>query len=1182
MYSTPVKSKKDKLFAPIPLVTGLPYPHSGVSIGMSGYVAPIPAPSTPPLAAVPVHISGSGASSAPLAPPPAPKLGPSSHSGLYVVEKSSSPVTPSGKHSPFPLQPINVSNPLIKLSSNLPIIPEEEEKMMTVAEEGTALPLEAPELSGETIRLPSIKRKRESAPSGIDLTVVSQPISDEDRTNWAKKMDASKQFSKIEWQKFQTMYNNNEMAKPASAQLGPNMLSAAQLANIIDPSLVMGYIAGGGGDKIYNDITKKLLEIAKNRGIRNYPWGMSGAVLEDLITSKEAKGSDARIRQLADIVHIMLEATEFDVGLLQRDFLLPKVFRKRLAEVADAKDPLRDEKRAEFNKLLDNVLVNNRIYHYTADKLAKQLLTDKRLRNMHKFSKSDDQYLKELIADAATDRSLREANQMDDEDFIQRNAFYLQDLQTFINNRADKATLTATLGTYNRKIRNQTAADYRIFNNRIDNLQDLIDNNPNDIVSKKLQEIIHNIEEGLLNKKIDLEEAYGKINGIYNQLRPHISYDTGRARLKPLKVLQPKLVTEERIGPPQTDLALGDEKLEAENKNAVEDLEKVDEEMRSRDIFAFPNLKVTTPKAIPVLLNGKYLNGDSRTQVESATEFALKRKLDIKGDLSGAMTTDFSVTLREIVDKPTILDGMTDKQLKELVQAIKGLDKVIFTDLASKFNGPLGKIIKFDFKTLPSFETGKSGKIASPKHAKRLAAAGIAKAYAGVTVPSSKVFQNDILKFGEEVSSAYDWTRDFRKAKKPDIGKGTVSDLKKIIPIAKGKQIKATRLVKPAAVISFAPPAKQPPEAPRGDELKPTWKEKKKFASESFQLKKEVDKETPELMRAEYGNKAIEFHIKTEADLQRMKSEISKIPGKLYIIDLKTGKLYPIEIEKTFIKQSYVFIKDTSGGKEETLSNKLHEGHKIGGSFAFLPVKNRILREQEDLLPYIFMRNGNDKAPQMAHRAASKEYFNDYRDQVRKELGGSVWSHIKKGLKEVGKQAGNYMIRKSIDAGKDLIRDTSYEGQNFINREKKNVNYIANANKQLYKNPSFGNLNKAINRTVLGGVRMIAQPALTTVRQAANVSDFVSDLPVVGVAKKLATTFIPVAGVTDALIHGVKNVDEGNYYDAALNAGDAILDSRVLNGSVASGARLLQIAAKVADKYADPEAHQPKQIALQA
>ena len=76
-----------------------------------------------------------------------------------------------------------------------------------------------------------------------------------------------------------------------------------------------------------------------------------------------------------------------------------------------------------------------------------------------------------------------------------------------------------------------------------------------------------------------------------------------------------------------------------------------------------------------------------------------------------------------------------------------------------------------------------------------------------------------------------------------------------------------------------------------------------------------------------------------------------------------------------------------------------------------------------------------------------------------------------------------------------------------------------------------------------------------------------------GLAKTAAEYYIPPLAVADALVHGVKNLDEGRYYDTAINAGDALLGSGKLNGAVDLGAKILTTGLKVGDKLIDSKQH---------
>lgn len=355
----------------------------------------------------------------------------------------------------------------------------------------------------------------------------------------------------------------------------------------------------------------------------------------------------------------------------------------------------------------------------------------------------------------------------------------------------------------------------------------------------------------------------------------------------------------------------------------------------------------------------------------------------------------------------------------------------------------------------------------------------------------------------------------------------------------------------------------------------------KKYSEGNFKFAKRITREEPEVNKAYYGSNHIEYDIKNEADLLRMKNEVTKMKGKLYVVDLHTGRLFPIALEHTFINQNYVFIKDlrseTSNIPPKTKKGKGKKNSPLvkGGGFAkaassaYYPVIHGIFRDEQEQFPNIFMRNGNDKTRQMIHIAAQKPYFNDYRDQIRQDKGAGLWKSVRQSLSAAAKPIGHYIANKTVSAAKDYGRQSVYEGKHFINQQRRNITYIGNANQKLYKNPSISNLNNAVGKTLYGSLKIASQPAITAARQTANTSDFIGKVPGLNVAKAGVSFFVPPVAIADALTHGVKNLDNKNYLDAAINVGDALIGSKKLNGAVELGARVLSTGAKLGDRLYD-------------
>lgn len=364
----------------------------------------------------------------------------------------------------------------------------------------------------------------------------------------------------------------------------------------------------------------------------------------------------------------------------------------------------------------------------------------------------------------------------------------------------------------------------------------------------------------------------------------------------------------------------------------------------------------------------------------------------------------------------------------------------------------------------------------------------------------------------------------------------------------------------------------------------------------------EHTKHEPEKGKTWYGKYTIEFKPHTKEDLKEMINDIRRTPGELFIVDLRNGRLFPIKPAQAYPKAVYIyhidpmyyettpnleggaFVEPKKKGRPKKEMNEkrdytkrmtqLKRMNNIHGTTAWYPALDRVLSDQEILFPYEFMRYGNDKILQTIHNLPRKKHNRrhlpfDYRTEHRRIRGGSLWKHIKKGLKaatiDAARNTGNYIANKTVDAAKDLAKQSVYEAKHFVAEEKKNINTLYKAGKQIGKDPSLANIGKA--GTSLG--KIVLQPTISTARELANVSDFAGRVPGLNVAKNLAEFAIPGLAVADAAVHGIKNIDEGNYLDAGINAVDGVIGSGKLSGLAEFGTRVLGVGMKVADKFVD-------------
>lgn len=420
-----------------------------------------------------------------------------------------------------------------------------------------------------------------------------------------------------------------------------------------------------------------------------------------------------------------------------------------------------------------------------------------------------------------------------------------------------------------------------------------------------------------------------------------------------------------------------------------------------------------------------------------------------------------------------------------------------------------------------------------------------------------------------DITAALNSIRNLSKAGKYHRGpitKETVKAMKQKIPTTKFA-------VSPVRIITGlrATPTTRPlPEYDPDAALRERQATQHRYSYENLMLARKYKKEEPEIGRTEYPNGAIEFTIKTDDDLKRMKTEIYKKKGELFTIDLYSGKLYPIDPFKTVPGMTYIFIPYEASQVKKLGKGTTNIYHAKGGSVAFYPALHSILRDEEELLPQAFMRDGNDKAFNRVHQLARrpKPHPNDYRDQIRQMHGASLWGAVKKGLKDV--VAWNN--KKIFPATKTFVENTKKEVGNFVKQEKANINKIYASNRDFYQRPSWAGFGHAVGQTISGGVGAVAQPAISAAREFSNINGFLDSVPMFQGAKMGLEYMIPPLALADGLTDVVKNLgvgsdDKARYLDALIGAGDALLGSGQLSGDLLTGARMLDAGLIGADKF---------------
>jgi len=1067
----------------------------------------------------------------------------------------------------------------------------------------------------EFVRLPSLLRRRElEAPTltRFDLSFENEPISRDDEKRWIEntlkplihkspetkrlvktieELDKKKRdikqalmISSIDPGLKKNKILNEMKANPGMIKLSPEDMDLIFtlpknqiMQEVVAPQAIEDFI---DDDRSYANIMTALERHARAKGFA-FPQGLfrpikrsddastlgmsivgkkkaiKGALPASTAALLAKKGVDFRAEQLANIMSIY--NLNDDLRGLQALFRSHRSIAPDLYSMSDA----------QIATLIDK----QRASEGTPDDIAKAVIENKKL--AHFLDPNVDDALKELIKSVTRDRAAFQGGYMTQEEYQTKIEGYwegLKNLSTTLYpmNPKEKAKLDAILAEAEKSITRRTLTDWNVFNDRLEKLDRVIYGDPNSTLSKKILKQKDQVMKDLQTGKIDLSEAYSMTNGMYNMIKNIIieyHYKEGIDVTDPRFIHYPEGIhgigqyTEEprhKI-PPEKPNPLP--KIETMPTKQVEDLYNT---IRGLNIMAFPAINFPSTGSgknfgKPVALGTKYLNAKDRRELEIEADRFFNSEIEVEKEEIDKTTTPPTITKTPVrikwtkaftEDEKNLLDEIGDSGIRQLARELP-------VHLTSKFAGKL----KVNSKFLPAL-----GKIS---------------ASLGSTIDTKERLKQ-LQEFGNQLTAANSFAHALDKKAIPDLENTKISELKKRVinfdflrgPPAKPVPVSVARpkFRYKSEIRKLKGPGPKSLAIDReftdAERRRRKLARETKFSQENFKYSKRISKEEPEVNKAHIGKNIIEFDVKNEADLMRMKSEVSKLKGRLYIVDLKTGRLFPITLDKTFIQANYIF-------QIEPTTAKKTKNPALGGGFsAYYPTLHRIQEDSRYLLPHVFMRDGNDKAQQMFHLMAQKPYFNDLRDQQRQAQGAGFWKVIRKGIQEAAQPIAQHVIRKTSQVGQQLVKDTINEGKRFYNNEKRNVNYISNANKEFYKNPSLGGLNKVINKTMLGGVRLVTQPVIAGSREAATFSDAVGQIPGLNVAKAGIKMFVPPVAVADALVHGIKNADEGKYYDAAINAGDALLASGKLKGAVDLGARVATTGLKIGDMLgADSNQH---------
>lgn len=740
---------------------------------------------------------------------------------------------------------------------------------------------------------------------------------------------------------------------------------------------------------------------------------------------------------------------------------------------------------------MDLIITQERLQYWSPDKIAEDILD----REKGKLTKPQENMLNEIIENMERDRIAREHNYLTDDVFVNKISNYNDLIITNIFG-SDLNKLKRIENKFRRKM----FIDLNILKDQINDIEGVIAHAPANKISISLRHTVDNTLRDMKNGKINLSQAFDRINGA-NKL---------------LKATAPETLA-------QKQLTRIKERKEIENKEIIKP-EIYFEDLRRRQLFAFQGVEVDVSsksgyKGTQFADEVYSIDPTSKSTIASYVKNALDEKFttptapnvpfrDIKTvDLkSGKMTKD---DISKIIYK--VVNHMTSHKISFMDRDFpilrKITDKKKITDRKEEVVNEFGKL----YDTLIDME-------------KYLADYGKVP-----MIPESSV---DYLSLGIL----------------PAVGEKVEKPTKKIVISL------ADRAVEMRPSSEFKDEGATP-----ADVEKNRLKREKKYSHENLKYTKKFDKEVKEELRAQYGENVFEYDIKTEDQLLRMKQSVSKMSGKLFIINLKTGQLFPIDLDKTFINQTYIFMKNP----------------EKGGSFAEYPALHKIYRDEDKIIPYKSLQYGRDKRAFRFHKAHRNPYTIDYRDQIDHEIGAGFWKSVRSGInKHIINPSVDYVKNKTVNAANEFARQSVSEGKNFIKQEKKNIREIGKANREFYRNPSFSGLNNAINSTVGGVGKLALQPAFTSARELSNISDFAGNVPGLNAVKFGLEYSVPGLAVADAAVHAVKNLgvgsnDKAKYLDAAINTLDAITGSGKLSGSAQLGARILDTGLTVTDKFVD-------------
>lgn len=314
-----------------------------------------------------------------------------------------------------------------------------------------------------------------------------------------------------------------------------------------------------------------------------------------------------------------------------------------------------------------------------------------------------------------------------------------------------------------------------------------------------------------------------------------------------------------------------------------------------------------------------------------------------------------------------------------------------------------------------------------------------------------------------------------------------------------------------------------------------------------------------------YGPNIKEFKPLTNEDVSSMLGEMQE-GWILYSVHPHTGRFYKIDTKH--VKPGYIYV---------MIKNSLNNNPKhTGGSFAYGPALRNILEDTKHEMPLESLREGRDKYYNMIHMIGKGPKEIDWRDQEQ-QLGGAIrWKDASDWFKQKGKlawdnlkhgKAGDpslpspvtdYMRKETIGAGKDFVKSTIHEGNQFIKQEKQNAELIKRGFKNTFQKPkNFSSVVSGIGDMALGTAKLYSRPYIALAREGAVATDLVKKLPGINIGYAATKYALPPLAAIDAGVNAGRALDDGKYIDGIVGILDSAVGSQSLPVNLNTAARVV-------------------------